>query len=127
MNVNIRIRGDFGKTYCKEDPLEHLTIVIGTFSGVKRKKTLFVVVLPQVKQDGSGFENIKVASRTICYGRNATVGIYLDEPWLFCLVYREVEVSLTTGSLVAVAFWTFITKHLLIFKPILGLEFFQED
>lgn len=52
-----------------------------------------IVVIGQVLQNAAGFEDIDRLSvgERISYGRNAAIRVNFKKPWLFLLVFAELE------------------------------------
>lgn len=58
-----------------------------------RDLVLRIVVVGQVLQNAAGFEDIDRLSvgKRISYGGNAAIGVNFKKPWLFLLVFAELE------------------------------------
>ena len=59
-------------------------------------------MLLKVEENSRGLEDREVVPRTVDNRRNATVGVYLDEPWFLLLSTPQIDLLHTvTGSLVS--------------------------
>ena len=58
-----------------------------------RDLVLRIVVVGQVLQNAAGFEDIDrlPVGKRISYGRNAAIRVNFKKPWLFLLVFAELE------------------------------------
>jgi len=77
-------------THSPKYPLKHLTIIIRLLHRVKCELALRIIVLFQIKQYRSAFEDDKVVALAVDEDGNSPVRIQLDEPRLFLNVFEDV-------------------------------------
>jgi len=73
-------------SYCKENPLQHFTVGVWIFIGVKPKRMSLVVVLDEVEEDCCCFKYDEVVARMVDEDRNSTIWIQFNEPWFLMIL-----------------------------------------
>lgn len=90
-------------TYSKEDPLQHLTLLIA--AAFKLELPFLVVLLHEVQQNRCTLEDgesIRVGNSgigAVNENRDTSVWVHCDEPWLFLGIRAQVDLLDTVKSL----------------------------
>lgn len=66
----------------KENPLQHLAVVIWLALAVEPENMVLIIMLREVEQDRSGFEHDEVVSGVVNDNGKSPVWIELDKPGL---------------------------------------------
>lgn len=87
---------------CEEDPLQHLTVMLGLLQRVEPQLVILVIMLGQVEQDSGRFEDAEPVGTgggfacPVDEDRNTAVGVQgVDEPLFFLFVSFHVDFANT--------------------------------
>jgi len=72
-------------SYCKENPLQHFTVGVWIFTGVKPECMSLVIVLDKVEKNCCCFKYDEVIARMVDEDRNSAIWIQFDEPWFLMI------------------------------------------
>lgn len=113
------------RTYCKEDPLEHLAIIVRAI--LEAELIVLVVSLLEVQQDRRRLKHREIVVGSIDNHRDTAVRVQLDEPGFLLGVLHDVD-----GLGPMVVSMRRCEKHplkqdSLVLEPIRSFQLLQED
>ena len=115
-------------TYCEEDPLQHLAVLVRARPRVERELELGVVVLLEVEKDRGGLEDGEVVAVAVDEDGDATVRVHPDKPWLLLRPLPDIyRMHTFTAASESPAPRHARGSNVLVFKTILVPKLLEED